>query len=226
MIDTTTEPARPANWSEQRDMLRRLVIQRVAKLQAQYCQSEPMASAKAALAQLRRGSSTSDPSMALLGVDAFAVDVHTNVPDHCYPLNRDGNPVVLSDKASQAEIAVYTAMTMYAIHQQSRRDGLHRLGDRPGAAFARIARNGSEAAARRRFAALITATDFAELAHHLRTSIRLLRDGEIKLDYGQLAADLFTWQSTGGRDRVRLAWSRDFEYGINRQTSETKKDES
>jgi len=187
-------------------------------LQAQYCIDQPTATAKAVLAQLRRAGSTSADGS--LNPDAFTVDRYTFVPPTCYRL-RDGEEVRLGDAPTKAERSVFTAMTLYAFHQQSRTKRMHQPGDRFGTALGRLTRKQpsgrtplSEDAVRRRFAVVLTASTYEELLHYLRTLVRLLRDKEIPLDYGRLAADLMAWQSRYGRQGVRLHWSRDFENGM------------
>ena len=224
MTTTTDAPSYPANWREQREKLADLVGRRVSALQTQYCRTDPVPSARAALAQLRRAALGLGAGNAITSTDAFAVDTHTHVPEDCYPLNARGNPIVLDDEPTQAERAVHTAMTLYAVHQQSRTEKMHGVGERPGMAFAKLAwrKDTSEEAVRRRFGALATATTFVQLSHQLRTMTRLLRDGRVPMDYGRLASDLFTWQTTRGRDRVRLSWSRDFENHIQPRSDKDK----
>ena len=215
----------PADWREQRNKLAQLVGRRVSQLQTKYCRPEPTSYSRAALAQLRRAALRLGSDAAMIGPDAFAVDVHTHVPDDHYPLNPDGRPRKLPEEPTEAELAVHTAMTLYAIHQQSRTlKGMHTTGERPGTALAKLAKeDGRESAVRRRFAALVTADTYPELTHHLRTMTRMLRDATLPMDYARLTEDLFTWQFPNGRNRVRLAWSRDFENAINRPSGKNEK---
>jgi CRISPR system Cascade subunit CasB len=108
-------------------------------------------------------------------------------------------------------MAAYTAITLYAVHQQSRGQGMHRSGQGLGRAV-RILRTraGGAEAVRRRFEALGTAETFAEVVHHARGLITQLRGQDIPLDYGALADQLFSLQFRDGASRVRLAWGRDF----------------
>ena len=211
----TTEPTslqHPVDWRDQRRRLSQLVWGRVTGLQDQYCPDQKP-EAKAALAQLRRHA-TADGNRPL-GIDAFAVDAHTQVPAELYPLASNGKERRFGDEPTEAEIAVRSAMTLYAIHQQSRRERMH-TDSSPGRSLARLAwaSDGAHKSVRRRFAALVTADSYPELSHHLRTMIRMLRDQQVGLDYGRLAGDLFAWQYRTNRDGVRLAWSRDFENNI------------
>lgn len=223
---------RPTSWSGHRDSVVGLVAGRIHGLQEGYCRPESTAASKAALAQLRRLSSHADPARITPSLDAFAVDVYTQVPERCYPESF----APTGDRASKAEIAVHSAMTLYAIHQQSRHEKMHHERERDdkaatedqahrekkkepaglGTALGRLVWKSdmSEQAVRRRFAALVTADHYPEFLHHLRTLVRMLRDAKIPLDYGALTANLFTWQHVRYRNGVRLIWSRDFENNV------------
>lgn len=213
MEDTKTRD-RPVDWNEQRQQLSQLVWGRVTGLQKQYCRSNPMPSSKAGLAQLRQVA-TGDTAWRGATLDAITVDMYTHVPDELYPLTRAGIERRFTDQLTEAETAVRSAMTLYAIHQQSRREPMHG-GNHPGAALARLAwkPETSLESVRRRFASLVTAEAYVELSHHLRIMIRMLRDQRIPMEYGQLTGDLFAWQYRNRRSGVRLAWSRDFENNL------------
>ncbi|WP_320068177.1 type I-E CRISPR-associated protein Cse2/CasB [Micromonospora sp. RTGN7] len=118
----------------------------------------------------------------------------------------------LGDDPTHTERAMHTALTLYAVHQQSIRDkAMHQDGRGLGAAVSLMARDSDSAeAVRRRFAALGTATSYASFTTHLRSLIRLLRDGRIPLDYGVLAEDLVKLQKPWGPAQVRALWGRDF----------------
>ena len=129
---------------------------------------------------------------------------------------------------SHEEWAVYLALTLYALHQQSNETT---CVDQPGWTLGRAVRRLAEQQARasgqdwtessvlRRFNALATAEEITEISHHLRGMIQLLRaakeeNGCIPLDYAQLAADLYGLQCTDPRfaqvpAKVRLQWGQD-----------------
>src|SRR5690606_2762569 len=91
----------------------------------------------------------------------------------------------VGDDPTPEEQAAYTAITLYALHQQSRREGMHQRGRGLGTAVATLARRtGNEAAVRRRFEALGTAESFPEVVHHARGLVTQLRGENIGLDYG------------------------------------------
>jgi CRISPR system Cascade subunit CasB len=131
------------------------------------------------------------------------------------------------DEPTPREIAKHAALTLYATHQQSRRDAPMHADDVPlGGAISRLAGTprdgdpaGRRAAVLRRFAALGTVATFEQLLHHLRSLVRQLRDEKIALDYGLLADDLVRFQKPGGPEHVRALWGRDFYRTVNEQTN-------
>ncbi|TDC60491.1 type I-E CRISPR-associated protein Cse2/CasB [Micromonospora sp. KC207] len=118
----------------------------------------------------------------------------------------------VGDDPTHTERAMHTALTLYAVHQQSiRESSMHQDGYGLGVAVSVLARNPDRAdAVRRRFAALGTATSYTAVTTHLRSLVRLLRDHRIALDYGMLAEDLVKLQEPGGPAKVRALWGRDF----------------
>ena len=116
------------------------------------------------------------------------------------------------DEATDREHAKHTAVTLYALHQQSIRDKpMHVDGPGLGTAVSLLAKADRSAdAVRRRFAALGTASTYAETARHLRSLVRQLRHHKIGLDYGLLAEDLERLRKPGGPADVRARWGRDY----------------
>ena len=123
---------------------------------------------------------------------------------------------------SHEEWAVYLALTLYALHQQSNDTVcVSQLGCTLGRAVRRLAeqtvasgQDWTESSVLRRFNALATADSMPEVSHHLRGMIQLLRREGIPLDYPQLAADLYELQRTDPRyaqppANVRLRWGQD-----------------
>lgn len=79
-----------------------------------------------------------------------------------------------------------------------------------GASLRALRAGDATQAADRRFNAMITATTFNELANHLRHLIKLLKSKtEAKVNYAQLAQDLY-WFQLGYQSDIRLKWSRDY----------------
>lgn len=135
-----------------------------------------------------------------------------------------------SDGPSAAEWAVYTALTLFALHQQGEAGvSMNQPGRTLGGAVRQLAvssvapgQDWTESSVLRRFNALATADSMPEVSHHLRGMIQLLRREGIPLDYPQLAVDLYQYQFVDGAPNVRLRWGRDL-YAI--PTEKTKENE-
>lgn len=121
-------------------------------------------------------------------------------------------PRLRDEVASPDEWAAHVAMTLFAVHQQSRGERMHRRGRGLGTALRSLHPGDAKTLPdplTRRFRMLGTADSFPELTHHLRGVVQLLRAGGAPLDYGLLADQLVTWQ-VHGRDQVQLVWGRQF----------------
>ena len=117
------------------------------------------------------------------------------------------------DAPTFQERAIHTALTLYALHQQSKDQSMHYPGTGFGVAVARLdrARPGAGdgvSPVRRRFNAVATATSLGEMTQHLRGLVAQMRGEGIALDYGALADDLFQFQLPGGASIVRRRWGR------------------
>ena len=188
---TRSEPAR-------RPSLRKVgtfVDERVRRLQNDLLSGHPTrrAGAVADLARLRRGVAKPVGSLPEL-----------------WRLTLDGAPLGTTNEA-----AAYTAITLYAVHQQSRPDRMHRPGHGLGRAVRLLEERQPRAERERmapphRFHALATASSFTGVVHHARALITQLRGEGIGLDYGQFADQLVDLQRPDTAARVRLAWGRDF----------------
>lgn len=115
---------------------------------------------------------------------------------------------------SRAEWAVYTALTLFALHQQGkdpRREPMNREGQSLGNAVGQLV-HGEEDQNRvaRRFYTMATSAGMEELAHHMRAIVQLLRSKGIALDYPALAGDLYGYQFPTQVSRIRLKWGQDF----------------
>jgi CRISPR system Cascade subunit CasB len=117
---------------------------------------------------------------------------------------------------SPYERAAHTALTLFALHVQSASGPVHKSGISLGAAARRLAHARAvepgtpDPAVFRRFQKLATATSSAELRHHLRSMITLMRGEGVQLDYGLLAVHLVELDSSRSADKVRLRWGRDY----------------
>lgn len=134
-----------------------------------------------------------------------------------------------SDEPSYSEWAVYTALTLFALHQQGKDrpmsvGGINEsknTGNSLGAAVGYLVKQDRdrEPAVKRRFDAAATANEFTEFAYHARGLIQLLRTGDITLDYPKFAEDLFWYQFDERRNQIRLRWGEDY-YRITYQNVE------
>ena len=162
-------------------------------LQARYLRNE--ARARGELAALRKGVSRSPGEL-----------------PEIWELTRVEVPDGAGDAPTWEEIAVHTAMTLYAVHQQSRTEPMFSPGVGLGSAARRLIGPPDEEnpSARARFNALVTSTTVAELRHHLRSFVSLLRARGIALDHAMLADDVLRFQQPGGAKQVRLTWARQY----------------
>ncbi|MEU3620449.1 type I-E CRISPR-associated protein Cse2/CasB [Streptomyces sp. NPDC006872] len=161
----------------------------------------------AALARLRRGA----------GRDAADLpDLWTLVDTSPLHARLDGVRPLSEEELVRAENALHSALTLWAMHQQSRGTRMHRphTRGRPtglGAAVRRLMPpDGVDEPVRKRLVRAGTAPDLTSLSQRLRDLIVLLRRADIPLDYGLLAGQLYTWQRPGGADAVRREWGRSF----------------
>jgi CRISPR system Cascade subunit CasB len=155
--------------------------------------------ARATLARLRRG----------VGVDIG------NFPD-AWDVLLDGLDDDMTSRdgtATRSEIAIYTALTLFAVHQQGKYPAYMGGGkDSFGAAVKRlIAPDGSNASAvKRRFDTVITSGDYKELSHHARGLINLLRSKDVPLNYARFAKDIYWFQFPDVAGKIKLSWGEDY----------------
>jgi CRISPR system Cascade subunit CasB len=192
MTTQPTEPAPPALRT-----VGEIVDERVTDLQNRFLRERRDPAAVAALARLRRGVGKAPGDV--LDILEFTVSAEFRPgPDETEP--------------SADEWAAHVAMALFAVHQQSRGERMHRRGRGLGTAL-RSLHSGDQKSLpeplARRFRTLGTADSFPELIHHLRGAVQLLRIGGAPLDYGLLADQLVTWQRYGP-DQVQLTWGRQF----------------
>ncbi|MEU3796071.1 type I-E CRISPR-associated protein Cse2/CasB, partial [Streptomyces fructofermentans] len=127
-----------------------------------------------------------------------------------------GTRPLREEELVRAEDALHAALTLWALHQQSRSTGMHRPAAprKPaglGAAARRLMPPGDiDEPIRKRLVRAGTAPDLTALSQRLRDLVVLLRRADIPLDYGLLAGQLYAWQWPGGADRVRREWGRSF----------------
>ncbi len=116
-------------------------------------------------------------------------------------------------KPTEAEWAIHTALTLYALHQQGNSLPVSEY-KKPFAAAVRrlISPDGSnEESIKRRFDAIITSNDLKELSHHARGAVQMMKSNQsISVDYPKFAKDLYAFQFPEGKAGVRLRWGQDF----------------
>lgn len=155
---------------------------------------------KAALANLRRGIGHTPGEIPQLWGE-FLLDLPEAMQGW------DGEP-------SRAEWAIYTALTLFALHQQGYDPGnepMHREGNRFGTSVGRLATDEDKMKRiLRRLNAAATAGSMPALAHYLRGLVLLLRTEGIAVDYAALAGDVYRYQFPEDTAQVRLAWGQDF----------------
>ena len=132
-----------------------------------------------------------------------------------------------SGSASYAEWSVYTAMTLFALHQQGHdvhQEPMHRTPENDGfsvsigAAAAQLVHSEDERErVLRRFHQAATASEREEMAYHLRGLVQLLRQEGVALDYALLAKELYLYQYPENQTGVRLRWGEDFYKPLNRK---------
>lgn len=110
--------------------------------------------------------------------------------------------------------AEHVALTLFAVHQQSRTRPAHRVGVGVGTAVRALRDSDrfSVDAVDRRFAAAATATSLTEVGVLLRGLVTQLRgiDADPGLDYTRLTWDLRDWQDPERLVRVRRRWGAQY----------------
>ncbi|MFJ4518310.1 type I-E CRISPR-associated protein Cse2/CasB [Streptomyces sp. NPDC088816] len=198
-MTTVTAPVTP------RDRVARLAAGHIAALQRGYLDDQ--SHAVASLARLRRGAGREAGQLPDLWALIDTGPLH-ETPDGARPLSER--------ELVRAEDALHVALTLYALHQQSRRSGMYQA-DRPdrwrglGAAVRRMMKPGEiDEPVHKRLVRAGTAPDLPVLAQRLRDIVVLLRREDIQLDHALLAGQLYTWQWPSGADTVRREWGRSF----------------
>ena len=113
----------------------------------------------------------------------------------------------------RAALALHTALTLFALHQQGRHRSVHTEGIGFGRAVKRIIDSDRMRAAgvRNRFNALATASEFADLSYYARGLVSLMHAKGLRFDYPRFAKELYLYQlDAETRDHVRMLWGYDF----------------
>ena len=121
-------------------------------------------------------------------------------------------------KTSDAEWAIYAALTLYAMHQQGSEENVHAADISVGKAAAVLVKSEDDTdRILKRLNLIATAASQADLAYHLRGVIQLLKSESAKLDYARLAKELYLFRYPDTANEIKLAWGRDFYRQINRK---------
>ena len=176
------------------NMVRQFTLRQITRLEKQRNDSQ----GRAALAHLRRGIGHAPGELPLLWGSFLS-----GLPEEL--CSSSGTP-------SHAEWAIYTALTLYALHQQGKTDSMQAEGVSLGNAALRLAGGSDEEQQRiwRRLNLVAQADDMQEMSYRLRQLVTLLKTNGIGLDYALLASDLFEYQYDSSANRVRLRWGQDF----------------
>lgn len=207
---TTNDPA-PASPPPIPVLVREVTNARIRTLQSGYLSDRP--AAVAALARIRRGVGKTIHAVpdlwGLLGTDRLYADI----------------PDSRREEQIRAENAVYIAVTLWAMHQQSRREAPMHIAGGPqlGRAVRSLMPNEEvyDEPLRRRFVRIGTATSLETLAQRLRDVVLLLRQHTQAMDYAALAEQIYGWQIPDRRAEVRRDWGRNFHARAQQATSDT-----
>ena len=113
--------------------------------------------------------------------------------------------------ASNAEWAVYTALTLYSLHQQGNDRFMYEKGYTLGRAAYHIANsNDDEERVVNRLNLVVTSTTKEELAYQLKSIVQLLKGKSIPLDYAKLSEELYRFNYPEQAADIKLSWGRDF----------------
>lgn len=215
------------------ELLKKAVRSRIGSVQTALLGENPVrqASARGALAEWRRavGKQPADAPVvwgSILGPNPVGQSEETLL---------DSRLLGTGDEASIWEWGAFTAITLYAAHQQSQTTGMHQVRDETaengarshsfsfGYAAGRLAVSSDSKSIKKRFDSIITAHSTETQLYHLRSYIQLLRSKAISLDYGLLATDLSKLRTPEYSKGVLLRWGRDFATAYNPPKSTTAK---
>lgn len=172
-------------------------------LQYGYMHDRP--DAVAAVARIRRGAG--------LPINAVPDLWGLTVTDALYAQLEQPEMKLRKGDLERAENAVHIGITLWALHQQSRRDVQMHVSGGPqlGRAVRALMPDGEvDEPIRRRFVRMGTASSLEVLTQRAREIVQLLRQHEQPMDYGMFADQLYRWQLPGGRMQVHQEWGRNF----------------
>lgn len=183
--------------------------------------------------QLVRDDGTVTPiSRAALAQLRQAASAQPGTAPAIWALTSEGVPEMPDAQRERVDWAIHTAMTQFAIHQQSRDRLMHDPSQPFGRAVRRLAHltqsvdaEVHESPVYKRFTAMAMSTTPTSLLAHSRGIISQLRTHEIPFDYGRYASDLYWFTVPGQAAEVRRRWGRDFHQLVN-EDNPTSEEES
>lgn len=124
----------------------------------------------------------------------------------------DMSDELLGDKNSfRAEWAVYTALTLYALHCQGSDREVYVKGVSIGQAAAGLVSSEDDIPrVMNRLNLVVTAVSQDDLAYHLRGLIQLIKGSNIGLDHAALAKEIYLFSNSDIANDIKLRWGRDF----------------
>ncbi len=170
---------------------------------------------KAILAELRKGTGKKP------GDDPKLWGILFDEMPSCL-MSKNGDPTA-------AEWAVYTSITIYAIHQQGKdvkNDNMNVDGIGLGHAVANLVKvEEDRERIERHFFTLASASEMKGVSHYLREIVQLLKAENIGLDYALLSKELYLFQKSDLAPKVRLRWGQDFYSELNKRMMEDDKND-
>lgn len=116
-----------------------------------------------------------------------------------------------AQSVSDAEWAIYIALTLYALHQQGKDRPMQADKVSLGQAAARLVKDEDDRErVLRRLSPVVTATSKEDLAQNLRGLVQLLKSDDIALDHARLAKEIYLFGNPDFAGNIKLAWGRDF----------------
>lgn len=198
------------------DALQRFVSTKINRLYRQ--KDAGVSAAIAELAQLRRGAGKVPTGYPHLMGMVLVLENEDKEDKQAFPEQCRGK----GDKPNDAEIAAYTALTLFALHQQSQNQPMHDAKVSFGRAVGKLVGN-TTSSMKKRFDSLLTAQTENARQHYLRSLITLLRSKSIAFNYGQFAVDYMYLQNPSTRKNVLYRWNSEFSYGLVPPRSEDSK---
>jgi len=164
-------------------------------------------SGRARLARMRRDLDGMSPSWMLIGDELF-----TDWPQEL------AEPSDSSPEFDRQINAIRTALGLYAVHQQSKRQGVAQSYSKDSSKRMTLGRACRELApdleqgkgVLRRLGGAENAPDFNGTIRAVRALITLMRKMDIQIDYGSLAHDLYLVQLVDKRGKVFQQWGKDY----------------